>query len=75
MGDEFLSGGFIKVAEAAMFLGVSRSTLYLMMDRGALAYAKFGRSRRLQKSALIQYAQSHVIGGWSGTGNVVNGNG
>jgi excisionase family DNA binding protein len=36
----------LSVAEAAARIGVSRSTIYNMMNRGELAYVRIGRRRR-----------------------------
>jgi excisionase family DNA binding protein len=48
--------GFLGVAEASKFLGVCRSKIYQLMDTGQLAFAKFGRARRIPKRALREYA-------------------
>jgi excisionase family DNA binding protein len=48
--------GFCNVAEAGTFLSISRAKVYLLMDAGDLAYAKFGRSRRIPRRALHVYA-------------------
>jgi excisionase family DNA binding protein len=53
--------GFASVAEASKFLSLSRATLYKLMDCGELAYAKFGRSRRLPWAALKEYAAKAMI--------------
>ena len=55
-----IEDGFVKVPEAARFLNLSRAKVYLLMDAGELAYAKFGRSRRIPRRALMQYA-SHCL--------------
>jgi excisionase family DNA binding protein len=56
-----VEGGFQKIPEAASFLGISRSKLYQLLDQGALAYAKFGRSRRIPRQALLDYAQRQLV--------------
>ena len=53
--------GFIPVAEAARFLGLSRAKLYQMMDAQELSYAKFGRSRRIPRRALREYAERCLV--------------
>jgi excisionase family DNA binding protein len=53
--------GFMRVPQAAEFLGVSRSTVYELMDKGQLPYAKFGRSRRIPKRALMEFAAQSVV--------------
>lgn len=56
--------GLLTVPEASKFLGLSKSKLYEMMDAGELRYAKFGKSRRIPKRALIDLAQANLLGGW-----------
>ena len=48
---------------AARFLGVSRSKVYAMMDAGELTYAKFGRSRRVPRRALLELAEKSLVRG------------
>jgi excisionase family DNA binding protein len=54
--------GFATVAEAAAFLGLSRAKVYLLMDSGELAYAKFGKSRRIPWRALREYGNRCLVG-------------
>ncbi len=44
--------------EAAEYLGVSRGTLYRLMDRGELASFTIGRSRRIRREVLAEYVAS-----------------
>jgi excisionase family DNA binding protein len=44
--------GLAKIGDACRFLSVSRSTLYSLMDKGVLPYAKIGGSRRIPWRAL-----------------------
>jgi len=60
-----MADGLLTVEEAAEFLGVSRSMLYSLMERGRLVYAKIGRCRRIPKVALVQLANSSLRGGWN----------
>jgi excisionase family DNA binding protein len=53
--------GFLTVAEAAEFLKLCKATIYVLCDRGKLTYAKFGRSRRVPRRALIAYAESCLV--------------
>lgn len=56
--DEILvADGLVPLAQAMAFLSVSRSTLYELMDKGVLPYAKIGRSRRIPKRALVELAR------------------
>lgn len=56
--------GLVTVKEAARFLSLSKSTLYQMMDKGELHYAKIGGSRRIPRQALKSLAQDCLLGGW-----------
>ena len=55
--------GLVTVSEAAAFLRLSRSNLYLLMERGELPFVKLGRSRRIPKRALIELAARGLRGG------------
>jgi excisionase family DNA binding protein len=56
-----VTDGFVEVPQAAEFLSLSRATVYKLMDDGQLAYAKFGRSRRIPKRALLEYAERRIV--------------
>ena len=51
-----VSEGFASLREAAEYLCLCRATLYKLMDGGELAYARFGRSRRVPWAALKEFA-------------------
>jgi excisionase family DNA binding protein len=53
--------GFVGIAEAATFLKLSRSKVYLLMDGGELPYAKFGKARRIPKRALREFAERSMV--------------
>ena len=55
--------GLVTVSEAAAFLRLSRSNLYLLMERGELPFVKIGRSRRIPRRALVQLAARGIRGG------------
>lgn len=55
--------GLVSIEDAMSFLSVGRSTIYELMDRGMLAYAKIGRSRRIPKRSLVWLAQENLKGG------------
>lgn len=61
---ELVQEGLVTVAEAARFTGLSRSSLYTLMETGRLVYAKIGRARRIPRRALIELAASSLRGGW-----------
>ena len=54
--------GFVGVAQAGEFLGLSRAKLYQLMDNQELIYAKFGKARRIPRRALVEYANRCLIG-------------
>jgi excisionase family DNA binding protein len=60
---ENLTGGdgFVTVPAAAQFLQLSRAKVYSMMDRGELAYCKFGKSRRIPRQALAELVRKSLI--------------
>jgi excisionase family DNA binding protein len=62
MHDDLVRDGLLTVVEAAAFLRVSRSTLYALMDKGALVYVKIGTARRIPKRALIDVAVANLQG-------------
>jgi excisionase family DNA binding protein len=60
-----VSDGLLNVAESAVFLRLSRSAVYALMERGELQYVKLGRARRIPRRALEQLAASNMQGGWA----------
>jgi excisionase family DNA binding protein len=60
-GAEQVRDGFARVAEAAKFLGLSRAKVYQLMETGDILYAKFGKSRRIPRKALEDYAQRCLV--------------
>lgn len=57
-----IADGFISVREAADFLGLSRSTLYALMEKGKMPFAKIGSARRVPRRALIEFGVSSLKG-------------
>jgi excisionase family DNA binding protein len=57
------SAGFLSLKDAAQFLSISRAALYALMDKGQLPYAKFGRSRRIPRKALHDFAEGCIVDG------------
>ncbi len=55
------SDGFIDVAGASDFLKLSRATIYSLMERGEIPYAKFGKSRRIPRRALQEFAEKNLV--------------
>ena len=48
-GRDLCEDGLLTVADAARFLGLARSTLYVLMERGELSFVKLGRARRIPR--------------------------
>lgn len=55
MHEKQRQAGLARIPQARAFLQVSRSKLYLMMDRGELEFVKFGRSRRIAWAELYDF--------------------
>jgi excisionase family DNA binding protein len=53
--------GFAEVAEGQEYLKLSRATLYALMESGQLAYARFGRRRRIPWASLRAYAERNLV--------------
>jgi excisionase family DNA binding protein len=51
------------VAAIAAHLSLSRSTIYLLMDRGQLPYVKLGKSRRIRWSDVRDLIDRCRVGG------------
>ena len=60
--DGLVRDGFAEVAEAQAYLRLSRSTIYTLMDRGELPFARFGRTRRIPWRSLRDYAAARLVG-------------
>ncbi len=58
-----VADGLMTVREAAQFLRLSPSRLYVLMVGGQLAFVKLGRSRRIPRRAVIQLAARALRGG------------
>jgi excisionase family DNA binding protein len=58
---ELLRDGLERVAEAAHFLGLSRSSIYTLMARGALPFVMLGKSRRIPRRAVFELAAKGLV--------------
>jgi excisionase family DNA binding protein len=58
---ELLSEGLVSVTYAREYLGVCRATIYVLMDKGELAYTKIGGSRRIPRKALVALAEKNLV--------------
>jgi excisionase family DNA binding protein len=56
-----LDDGLLSINEACKFLGLSRSTLYKLMDSGDLQYCQIGGTRRLPRRALVELAARFLV--------------
>jgi excisionase family DNA binding protein len=61
--EQLVESGLDRVREAARFLGISVSQAYALMERGELPFVKFGKSRRIPRRALIEFAKRHLMNG------------
>jgi excisionase family DNA binding protein len=61
--EQLCADGLFTVAQATQFLGLSKTMLYQLMERGRLPYVRIGRSRRIPKRVLVQLAAAHLVGG------------
>jgi len=59
--EDLVADGLVTVKEAEEFLGIRRSKLYELMERGELPYVKIGSARRIPKRALIALATKHLV--------------
>jgi excisionase family DNA binding protein len=57
-----VDSGFVDIRTAGQFLSLSRASVYKLMERGELLYAKFGRSCRIPHEALREYAARQLVG-------------
>lgn len=64
---DLLADGLVTVLEAAAFLGLSRATIWSMMDRGDLPFVHGGadpgaprRLRRIPRRALVDWAAARL---------------
>ena len=58
--EELVSEGLVSTKLAAEFLGVSRTTLWQLMNRQELPWVHIGRARYIPKRALIQLAVDNL---------------
>jgi excisionase family DNA binding protein len=59
--DQKRRAGFASVKDASDFMSLSRSTIYELMDKGELRYAKIGKSRRIPWAALEELAEKSMV--------------
>jgi excisionase family DNA binding protein len=57
-----VADGLCSVPDAAQFTGLSRSTLYGLMDKGEIPFCKIGKNRRIPRAALVELAAKSLVG-------------
>jgi excisionase family DNA binding protein len=60
-GAVLVADGFAEIRQAQEYLRLSRATIYNLMESGKLAYARFGRARRIPWAALKQFALGGLV--------------
>jgi excisionase family DNA binding protein len=60
---DLVGEGLMTIPDAARFLSVSNGTIYLLLNRGELSSAHIGRSRRIPRAAVIEFAEKAVAEG------------
>lgn len=63
---ELVADGLVDVETAASFLGIRRAKLYTLLASGELPSVKIGKSRRIPRRALIEFAAARLAQGNSG---------
>jgi excisionase family DNA binding protein len=58
--DQLLADGLERVRDSARFLSVSVSQVYALMQRGELPFVKIGKSRRIPRRALVEFAKRNL---------------
>jgi excisionase family DNA binding protein len=56
-----VADGLRTIPEAQEFTRLSRSALYMLMERGELAYTRIGRRRLIPHRALVELAQRGLV--------------
>lgn len=57
---ELVAAGLMTVGQVEKFLNLSRSKIYCLMSDGALPFCRIGRSRRVPRQAVLQFAAAHL---------------
>ena len=59
--EELVADGLVGIKPSASFLQISVASLYAHMGRGELPFVKLGKSRRIPKKALIEFAARNLV--------------
>jgi len=60
--ERLVERGLVTIAEAAEFLGVGRTLIYSLMEKGELPSCKLGKRRLIPKAALTALASERLVG-------------
>lgn len=52
--------GLLSVTQAAHYMGITRPTVYRLMEAGELPFTRVGRCRRIPKRSIINYLQRNM---------------
>lgn len=58
---ELVAAGLMTIDQVEEFLGLSRSKIYSLCGNG-LPFVKIGRSRRIPRQAVLEFAAAHLRG-------------
>ena len=61
IAEELMAEGLMTIEEAVAFSGLSRSTLYTLMNEGKLPYVKVASARRIPRVALKRTLAAGLI--------------
>lgn len=61
--DELLADGLMRIAEAAEFLAIGKSTVYAMTNDGTLPYVCVRNGRRIPRRAVKELAANRLVEG------------
>jgi excisionase family DNA binding protein len=53
--------GLVSVSEACRFLGLSRATVYVLMEKHDLPFCKIRGARRIPRRALVELAHRSLV--------------
>ena len=60
MQRETLSGGLVRVDEAASWLGISRAGVYRLLNDGQLKSIRIGTARLIPRGEIVEFADQKI---------------
>jgi excisionase family DNA binding protein len=66
--EDLVSDGAVTVDEACQFLGLKKSTVYVLMDDGTIPSLEIRGRKLIPKKALVELLASKMTGGANATG-------